>query len=159
MLALIRVINCFEWQIDGLASNLYASVVFLCDDFLKLPPAGGHNMERQEPECKVRKQQPQSMPQAQVQVHVEPRPLKEENAIRFFKIAKRLPMDLQMLLCNRTYNSTKDYLPRTVTEGSFKVIGKDLAVLSRTIHASKERGEKEAGGLFGRAAKRQCVMM
>jgi len=45
---------------------------------------------------------------------------------RFFKIAARLPLELQMLLCYRLAGSGKEIIPSTVSEVAFKSLAKSL---------------------------------
>lgn len=45
---------------------------------------------------------------------------KNEKFSRFFKIAQQLSMDLQMLLCSRVVNSTKDFIAKKHSEAAFK---------------------------------------
>ena len=43
----------------------------------------------------------------------------ESNEERFYKIAARLPMELQMILCNRLYELRKDSVPKKLSEPAF----------------------------------------
>jgi len=45
-------------------------------------------------------------------------------AQRFFKITRRLPMELQMILCHRVLDSTKEYILRKYSEVAFKSLAK-----------------------------------
>ena len=48
-------------------------------------------------------------------------------ATRFFKIAQRLPMELQMVLCHRAYGSGKSSVLTRYSEPAFKKLGRLLA--------------------------------
>jgi len=50
-----------------------------------------------------------------------------QKAARFFKIAKRLPMELQMIMCNCVFGSGKDHVLTKHSEPAFKKLGKLLA--------------------------------
>jgi hypothetical protein len=76
--------------IDELAAELFALTVFLCDDFMRL----------KEPSTA-------SSPDA-------------TGAFRFFKIAKKLPMELQMVLCHRVFGSSKENIKSKDSEPAFK---------------------------------------
>ena len=45
-------------------------------------------------------------------------------AARFFSIVKRLPPELQMLLCFRQVGSTKEIIPGKESEAAFKAVAK-----------------------------------
>ena len=47
-------------------------------------------------------------------------------AARFFKIAKRLPLELQMILCHRQVGSGKEIIPGKDSEVAFKELAKRL---------------------------------
>ena len=49
--------------------------------------------------------------------------------IRFFKIVMRLPMELQMVICNRVYGLTADIIPHEKREAGFKTVGRIIAAL------------------------------
>jgi ankyrin repeat protein len=84
------------------ASDLFAAVVSICDGFLhvcnRLPP-------RQSDKPKAKEEKTALF-----------------NNARFFGIACRLPMELQMLLCNRAYLLDRDSIPTTEFEDSFRNI-------------------------------------
>ena len=77
-----------------LAAYLYAQVIFLCDDLLRVLPTP----ENKTPNSKVR----------------------YERKTRFFEIARRLPMELQMVLCNTVYGLGKSTIPSKFTEPAFQ---------------------------------------
>jgi hypothetical protein len=59
--------------------------------------------------------------------------LKEANspaALRFFKIAKKLPMELQMMLCYRVFGSAKENIKSKDSEPAFKRLAKTLITKS-----------------------------
>jgi len=80
--------------LDELATEVFALIVFLCDDLLQLKPASP--------------------------------PATAATALRFFAIAKRLPMELQMILCYHVVGSTKQNIPRKYSEIAFKVLARIL---------------------------------
>ena len=83
-----------------MAAELFAIVVFLCDDLLQLKPA--------------------SHPAA-------PKP----TAVRFFTIASKLPMELQMILCRRVVGSMKQNILRKDSEAAFKSLARELLLPSQ----------------------------
>lgn len=72
------------------AGGLYATVVLLCDGLLTLPANDQEDLE------------------------------KKTQAIRFFRIACRLPLELQALLCLRVYDCPKDTISLKVSETEFR---------------------------------------
>jgi len=50
--------------------------------------------------------------------------------IRFFVIASKLPMELQMILCHRAVGSMKQNIPHKDSEPSFRSLAKNLPVAS-----------------------------
>jgi len=50
-----------------------------------------------------------------------------KKATRFFQIAHRLPMELQMMLCNRVFGAGKDTVLTKHSEPAFKKLGRMLA--------------------------------
>jgi len=46
--------------------------------------------------------------------------IREALTLRFFKIATSLPLDLQMVLCNRMFGSHKDVIPSKIAEPAFR---------------------------------------
>ena len=76
----------------ALGAEIFAVIVFLCDDLLQLKPA--------------------SRPAA--------------DATRFFTIARKLPMELQMILCHRVVGSAKQNVLQKDSEASFKSLAKIL---------------------------------
>ena len=44
--------------------------------------------------------------------------------VRFFKMANRLPMELQMVLCNRVYCSAREIVRTALSEPAFKKYGR-----------------------------------
>ena len=63
---------------DPFISDLFALVIFLCDDLLVVNAASSLNFK----------------------------------AARFFEMSRRLPMELQMMLCNRVFGAGKDIVLR-----------------------------------------------
>ena len=90
--------------IDFFISSVFALIVFLCDDLVSLSV---------------------------------PAPTDDEaatNTRRFFAIAAALPMDLQMVLCNRMYGSHKDLVLTKHSEPAFKRLAKRYLVNTFTSH-------------------------
>ena len=81
---------------DELAAEVFALTVFLCDELLQLKPAS-HPAATSTPAAA---------------------------AIRFFTIAKRLPMELQMILCHRAVDSAKENVLRKDSEVAFKSLAR-----------------------------------
>ena len=81
-----------------LAADFFALVVFLCDDLLQLKPA--------------------LFPSSASA----PNPA----AVRFFIIAFKLPMELQMVLCHRVVGSMKQNILAKDSEAAFKTLAKIL---------------------------------
>ena len=74
--------------LDALATEVFALIVFLCDDLLLLKPAS--------------------------------HPAADTAAARFFAVASKLPMELQMILCHRVVGSMKQNILRKDSEAAFK---------------------------------------
>ena len=77
-------------MLDELAAAVFALTVFLCDELLQLKPA------------------PLDSPDTAA------------HATRFFAIAERLPMELQMIMCHCAVGSTKQNILRKDSEAAFK---------------------------------------
>jgi len=90
--------------LDGLAADLFALIVFfLCDDLLQIKPAFTTI----------------SNPAA-------------ASATRFFATARRLPMELQMILCRRAVGSSKDSVLSKDSEIAFKSLARTILLLSQS---------------------------
>jgi hypothetical protein len=79
---------------DTDAAELFALIIFLCDDFLRLKPPS---------------------------IYVTGA---DAASNRLFKMAKRLPMELQMMLCCRVFGSTKETILSKDSEPAFKLLAK-----------------------------------
>jgi len=90
--------------LDALAAEVFALTVFLCDDLLQLQPAS----------------------------HLAATPNPAAAATRFFVIAKRLPMELQMMLCHRAVGSMKQNILRKDSEVAFRSLAAWLQMLLDT---------------------------
>jgi len=53
------------------------------------------------------------------------------NRLRFFRILTKLPMDLQMLICNRVYKQTNDVIPFNISEAGFKTVYKKMQLMEK----------------------------
>jgi len=91
--------------LDELAAEVFGLVVFLCDDILYLNPASNpaatHN------------------------------PAAFGAATRFFAMASKLPMELQMMVCHRAVGSMKQNILRKDSEVAFKSLARILLLLSQ----------------------------
>ena len=85
-------------MLDELAAEVFALTVFLCDDLLQLKPA-------------IDDDTPNSV---------------SASATHFFTVAKRLPMELQMILCHRAIGSMKQNILRNNSEAAFKSLARSL---------------------------------
>ena len=95
-----------EMRLGGeLAAALFALVVCLCDDLLLLPP-----LRKEEKKGRTS----QALTKQQV---VEKG---EERGRRFFALAARLPLELQMVLCNAVYGMAADLIPAHQRETGFR---------------------------------------
>ena len=86
--------------LDALAAEVFALTIFLCDDLLQLKPAIDDDT---------------------------PNPVSATT--RFFVIASKLPMELQMILCHRVVGSKQNIL-RKDSEAAFKSLVKILFLLN-----------------------------
>jgi len=91
-------------MLDALTAEVFALTGFLCDDLLQLKPASD------------------SAAQASSTV-----------VSRFFAIASKLPMELQMLLCHRVFGSMRQNILRQDSEAAFKSLARTLFLLERLI--------------------------
>ena len=78
---------------DPFISDLFALVIFLCDDLLS------------------------------VRTESSPFGTSTRKAARFFQIARSLPIELQMLLCNRAFGAGKNSVLSKHSEPAFKGLG------------------------------------
>lgn len=97
---------------DMVATDIFVMIVLLSDDYLKITPTD------------------QSIKQAS-QV--------SQAIIRFFGIAQRLPMELQMVLCYRLTGSMKDNIKAADFEWAFRCFNEatDLPIAERLVKAVK----------------------
>jgi len=80
-----------------LIADAFAVIVFLCDGLLKFKEKKNDNKKKKKK--------------------------KGDNTRRFFSIAQKLPMELQMILCHRIFNSSKQNISFDNSEDAFKVLG------------------------------------
>jgi len=85
--------------LDELAAEVYALTVFLCDD-LQLKPAS--------------------------HLAATPNHAAPAATTQLFAIVKRLPMELQMMLCHRAVDSMKQNILRKDSESAFKSLARIL---------------------------------
>jgi hypothetical protein len=57
-------------------------------------------------------------------------PTQDQGAQRFVRLAQRLPLELQMVLCNRIVGLPKDYVSQSETDGALCYLAHSLNVLS-----------------------------
>jgi len=81
-----------------LAADLFALVVFICDDLLALATSAGKKEEEKERET--------------------------AEAKRFFKMVVRLPMELQMVVCHHVYSSHGDSILSKESEAAFRALAR-----------------------------------
>jgi len=86
--------------LDELTAEVFALMVFRCDDLLQLKPA--------------------SHPATQTTTTV------AAAASRFFTITSKLPMELQMILCHRVVDSVKQNILHKDSETAFKDLARIL---------------------------------
>jgi len=86
---------------DVQVAEVFAAMVFLCDDLLQLKAANAPTTSK-----------PKAIAAA----------ASATAATRFFAIAKRLPMELQMILCHRAMNSAKESILSKDSEAAFKAL-------------------------------------
>jgi len=84
---------------DAVSAEIFALIIFLCDDLLQFK----HKPDRY--------------------VGIS---LSSAATIRFLEISKRLPMELQMILCNRAVGSAKESITTKNSEPAFKSLVKTL---------------------------------
>jgi len=85
---------------DPFVSDLFALVVFLCDDLLSVRTESSASSSSSTPHNAAR---------------------------RFFQMAQCLPIELQMVLCNRVFGAGKSLVLTKHSEPAFKKLGKLLA--------------------------------
>jgi hypothetical protein len=107
--------------IDALAADLFATMVFICDDFLRLrvtsSPASSSNYS--EADLLEGREN-----------HGDDPNVRDGGGggngasaiVRFFSIASKLPMELQMMLSYRSYGSSKDSILSRNSEIAFKAL-------------------------------------
>jgi len=115
-----------------LATELFASVVFLCDDFLRLsgPVSEVEGNPNQEAAAINIQTNNNNDDHNNSEMNDAKRDAKEVNEAkekeiahrRFFVMAGQLPMELQMVLCNRVYGLTKDTILAKNSETAFRAL-------------------------------------
>ena len=102
--------------LDALAAEVFALTVFLCEDILQLKlPARGRRAR--------------STSVAAIAA-----------ATRFFNIASKLPMELQMILCHRTAGSMNQSILHNNSEVAFKSLAEVLLAGSPSSSNSTSKG-------------------
>jgi len=93
-------------MLNELAAEIFALMVFLCDDLLQLKPLAATTATANPAETDVA--------------------AAATAATRFFAIASKLPMELQMILRHRIVGSMKQNILRKDSEAAFKSLGRIL---------------------------------
>ena len=94
--------------LDECAAEVFALIVFLCDGLLQIKPAF-------------------------------PNPAADPSAVlRFFVIAKSLPLDLQMVLCHRAVGSMRQNILHKDSEAAFHFLAKNLL----GVHCGTREGKQ-----------------
>jgi len=100
---------------ETVAAQLFAFVVFLCDGLLALK------------EYETRETAWPNIFKWGITKPQTPPPMMD-SALRFFKMAQRLPMELQMILCHRVLGRVKDNIPSKDSELAFRALAEKLVV-------------------------------
>jgi len=111
-------------MLDVLAAELYAVAVFLCDGPLQIKPAlasaATHTPATHTPAPRT----PAAAAIRKLAIAATRNHL-ASTATRFFKIAAKLPMELQMMLCHHVVGSTKQNIHKD-SETAFKSLASIL---------------------------------
>jgi len=91
-----------------LAAELFALVVFLCDGLLQLKPVVSNPVTSSSSSSSS---SPSSISAITIGA---------SGAVRFFEIAQRLPLELQMVLCNKVFGSVKERILMRHSEEAFQ---------------------------------------
>ena len=84
----------------AVVGQAFALVVFLSDGLLRVTP---DSVEGMNPEVQIKLQ-------------------------RFLQIASRLPLELQMVLCHRSYESSRDFVSTEISELAFRSLARKIPV-------------------------------
>jgi len=123
---------------DYMAAYWFSAVILLCDDYLKLseepeliePPAKKSKRRKR----KVSAQTQKIYERQKKKWQEESTNLEMQSGMRqFLKIAIRLPLDLQMLLCNRLFGDPKDFISKQYIEPAISDLFRDLAQQSENV--------------------------
>jgi hypothetical protein len=98
--------------VDENAAELFAMIVFLCDDFLRI----------KEPSSASSSSSSTTGATLDTATAI--------TATWFFKISKKLPMELQMVLCYRVFGSGKENIKSRHSEAAFKHLAKTYNISS-----------------------------
>jgi len=124
-----QVTTCHEVQLElgvskGCTADLFALVVFLCDGLLKItskpPPRAPPLTANQLPRWTSQQDTAATTNETEVGV------AKYQAAIRFFRIVKALPMELQMILCHQAQGSRRRYIRNQDSEAAFRFLAQSL---------------------------------
>jgi len=99
---------------EDLAAEVFALVVFLCDDFLRIKQPG------------LRLPSPSISVFSSAAASAALTTGEEARHRRFYSIASRLPMELQMLLCQRVFGSTRNHITCREVERALKPVTRRL---------------------------------
>ena len=96
--------------LDEVSAQLFALVVFICDELLQIKPAAAFTSATPA---------------------LEHAAAAASRAVRFFTIAYKLPIELQMVLCHRAVGSMKQNILSKDSEHTFKSLAVHLVLSER----------------------------
>jgi len=70
------------------------------------------------------------------------------NVIRFFSVAQRLPMEVQMILCNRVAGSMRQNISSKDSEPAFQSLAERLLLLDEPTSSSSEISQPQGQRFF-----------
>ena len=115
---------------DSFISDLFALVIFLCDGLLMVSPESSTTSTSAVSTTIMATTASVTFTSSTIVIvttttTTTTTTIKE--GTRFFLIAQRLPLELQMMLCNRAFRSERDIVLKKHSEVAFKKLGKLLA--------------------------------
>jgi len=105
--------------LDELAAEIFALTVFLCDDFLQI------KLSNQATAAANTTTPPPTTTITSIDL-ITTGGGGGGGAVRYFSIARRLPMELQMILSHRVFDSMKQNIRLVDSEGAFKSLARIL---------------------------------
>jgi len=112
----------------ALAAELFAHVVFVCDDLLEILPAGEAPPGAGAAAAAVAAVAVTGVSGGGKLYGLEHLELNEarQKAKRFFEVARRLPMELQMILCHQVYESARQSVTSRMCDLAFRMLARRL---------------------------------